>query len=120
MKKWRPHTCYYFPFLFREKFRPKLKPSTDATGSNVPASAVNAASTASAAIAASAASAASASVPEESVNEEDGRDVPETNRISTNFKNRFRSDLKKGSNIVKVRLAFRHQMGDATHTTKGL
>jgi hypothetical protein len=34
---------------------------------------------------------------------EDGRDVPETNRISTNFKNRFRSDLKKGANIVKVR-----------------
>ncbi len=109
MKKWRPHTCYYFPFLFREKFRPKLKASTDATGSNVPASAANAASAASTASAASASSAASAAVAEESVNEEDGRDVPETNRISTNFKNRFRSDLKKGSNIVKVRLEFQPQ-----------
>jgi hypothetical protein len=102
-----------FFLFYREKFRPKLKASTDATGSNVPASAANAASTASAAGAASAARAAGASVPEESVNEEDGRDVPETNRISTNFKNRFRSDLKKGSNIVKVRLEYQSQKRNA-------
>jgi hypothetical protein len=108
-----------FFLFYREKFRPKLKASTDATGSNVPASAASATSAASAASATSAASAASATsaasaaVAEESVNEEDGRDVPETNRISTNFKNRFRSDLKKGSNIVKVRLEFQPQKRNA-------
>jgi hypothetical protein len=47
---------------------------------------------------------ASADGPEAGV--EDGREVPETNRISTSFKNRFRADLKKGTNIIKVTINF--------------
>ena len=86
--------------LSREKFRPKLKATEAST----------------AAAAAATASTAAAAAVDEAV--EDGRDVPETNRISTSFKNRFRSDLKKGSNIVKVELASR--TGSAPTSRKAL